>query len=78
MALDNVIVQWRGYCTMDNIFTVYAFFLTFEAKKEKISYLYRFWEGLWLNVARMFMVQIIIEQYQWKNVSNYTKYVQKH
>jgi hypothetical protein len=35
VALDNVIVQWRGYCTMDNIFTVYAFFLTFEAKKEK-------------------------------------------
>jgi len=24
------------------------------------------------------MVQIIIEQYQWKNVSNYTIYVEKH
>jgi hypothetical protein len=24
------------------------------------------------------MVQIIIEQYQWKNVSDYTTYVQKH
>jgi hypothetical protein len=60
----------QGFYTMDYIFTLYVFFLTFDSKKEKLYCAFIYFENEFDKVA--------IEQYQWKNVSNYTKYVQKH
>jgi hypothetical protein len=64
VASDKVFIQWITFLRYT------FFFLTFDSKKEKLYCAFIYFENEFDKVA--------IEQYQWKNVSNYTKYVQKH